>query len=61
MLIVTISSVNYLKSFLLHREESATKSNVSSQMLFILQVLRELTLPSLTDTEITSTGVDIKV
>jgi len=29
-------------------------------MLFILQVLRELTLPLLTDTEITCTGVDIK-
>jgi len=30
-------------------------------MLFILQVLRELTLPLLTDTEITCTGVDIKI
>jgi len=27
-------------------------------MLFILQVLRELTLPLLTDTEIPSTGLD---
>jgi len=30
-------------------------------MLFILQVLRELTLPLLTDTEISCTGVDIKI
>jgi len=30
-------------------------------MLFILQVLRELTLPLLTDTEITCTEVDIKI
>jgi len=30
-------------------------------MLFILQVLRELTLPLLTDTEISFTGVDIKI
>jgi len=29
-------------------------------MLYILQVLRELTLPLLTDTEIFCTGVDIK-
>jgi len=29
-------------------------------MLFSLQVLRELILPSLTDTEISCTGVDIK-
>jgi len=36
-------------------------SNVSSKMLFILQVVRELTLPLLTDTEITCTGVDIKI
>jgi len=31
-----------------------------SKMLFILQGLRELTLPLLTDTEITCTGVDFK-
>jgi len=30
-------------------------------MLFILQVLKELPLPLLTDTEITCTGVDIKI
>jgi len=30
-------------------------------MLVILQVLRELTLPLLTDTEITYTGVGIKI
>jgi len=30
-------------------------------MLFILQVLRELILPLLTDTEISCTGVDIKI
>jgi len=30
-------------------------------MLFILQELRELTLPLLIDTEITCTGVDIKI
>ena len=30
------------------------------KMLFILQVLRELTLLLLTDTEISCTGVDIK-
>jgi len=30
-------------------------------MLFILQVLRELTLPLPTDTEISCTGVDIKI
>jgi len=30
-------------------------------MLFILQGLRELTLPLLTDTEITCTGVYIKI
>jgi len=30
-------------------------------MLFILQVQRELTLPSLTDTETTGTKVDIKI
>jgi len=30
-------------------------------MLFILQVLRELTLPLLTDAELTCTGVDIKI
>jgi len=29
-------------------------------MLFILQALRELTPPLLTDTEISCTGVDIK-
>jgi len=44
----------------MQREESAAKSDVSSKMLFVLQVLRELTLPLLTDTEITCTGVDIK-
>jgi len=45
----------------LQREESAAKSNVSSKILFILQMLRELTLPLLTDTEISCTGVDIKI
>jgi len=30
-------------------------------MLFLLQVLRELTLTLLTDTEISCTGVDIKI
>jgi len=30
-------------------------------MLFILQVLRELALPLLTDTEIACTGVDVKI
>ena len=30
-------------------------------MLFILQVLRELTLPLVTDTETTCTEVDIKI
>jgi len=30
-------------------------------MLFVLQVLKELTLPLLTDTEITCIGVDIKI
>jgi len=30
-------------------------------MLFILQVLRELTLSLFTDTEVTCTGVDIKI
>jgi len=45
----------------MHREESASKSNVSSKMLFILQVLNELTLPLLTDTEISRTGADIKI
>jgi len=30
-------------------------------MLFILQVLRELALPLLTDTAITCTGVGIKI
>jgi len=30
-------------------------------MLFILQVLKESTLPLLIDTEITCTGVDIKI
>jgi len=30
-------------------------------MLFILPVLRELTLPLLTDTEISCTGADIKM
>jgi len=30
-------------------------------MLFILQVLREVTLPLLTDTEITCAGMDIKI
>jgi len=30
-------------------------------MLVILHVLREVTLPLLTDTEITRTGVDIKL
>jgi len=30
-------------------------------MLFILQGPRELTLPLLTDTEITCTGMDIKI
>jgi len=44
----------------MQREESAAKSDLSSKMLFVLQVLRELTLPLLTDTEITCTGVDIK-
>jgi len=44
----------------MQREDSTAKSNVSSKMLFILQVLRELTLPLLTDTEITCTGLDIK-
>ena len=29
-------------------------------MFFILQVLKELTMPLLTDTEVTCTGVDIK-
>jgi len=45
----------------MQREESAAKSDVSSKMLFVLQVLRELTLPLLTDTEITCAGVDIKI
>jgi len=36
----------------MQREESASKSNVSTKMLCILQVLREFTLPLLTDTEI---------
>jgi len=43
------------------RKESTTKSNVSNKMLFILQGLRELTLPLLTDTEITSTAMHIKI
>jgi len=30
-------------------------------MIFILQGLRELTLPVLTDTEITCTGVHVKI
>jgi len=46
-------------TFKLQREESAAKSNVSSKMLFILQVVRELTLPLITDAEITCTGTDI--
>jgi len=45
----------------LEQKESTAKSNVSSMMLFILQGLRELTLPLLTDTEMTCTGVHIKI
>jgi len=47
----------------MQREESGSKSNVRSKMLFILQMLRELTLPLLTDIEITCTGGewDIKI
>jgi len=41
--------------------ESAAKSNVGSKMLFILQGLRELTLPLLSDAEITCTGVHNKI
>jgi len=44
----------------MQQEESAAKCNVSSKVLFILQVLREFTLPLLIDTEMTCTGVDIK-
>jgi len=45
----------------LQRKESTAKSDVSSKMLFILQGLRKLTLPLLTDTEVTCTGVHIKI
>jgi len=45
----------------MQREESAAKPYVSNKMLFILQVLREWTLPLLTDTETTCTEVDITI
>jgi len=59
MLIATLSYSKQFEIISLQRKESTTKSNVSSKMLFILQGLRELTLPLLTDTEITCTGVDM--
>ena len=48
MLIATLS---YCKSEIvpLQRVVSAAKSNVSGKMVFILEVLRTLTLPLLTD------------
>jgi len=52
-----ITTLYYSKLF----EESAEKSNLSSNMPFILQGLRELTLPLLTDTEIICTGVHNKI
>jgi len=57
MLIATLYYSKLFEINLLHRKESAAKSNVGSKMLYILQGLRELTLPLLTDTEITCTGV----
>jgi len=59
-----IANLSYSKLFeinILQQEESAAKSNVGSKMLFILQGLRQLTLPLLTDTEITCTGVHNKL
>jgi len=61
MLTATLSCSKLFEINLLQREESAAKSNVGSKMLFILQGLRELTLPLLTDTETTCTGVDNKI
>jgi len=61
MLTATPSYSKLFEINLLQREESAAKCNVGSKMLFILQGLREVTLPLLTDTEITCTGVDIKM
>jgi len=61
MLIATLSYSKLFQINLLHREESAAKSNVGSKILFILQGLRELTLSLLKDTEITCTGVHNKI
>jgi len=61
MLISTLSYSKLFEIIQLQWDESAAKSNVSSEMLLILQVLRELTLPLLADTKIACTGVDIKI
>jgi len=61
MLIATLSYSELFEIISLQREELAAKSNVSSKMLFILQRLSELTLPLLTDTEITCPWVHIKI
>jgi len=58
-----IANLSYSKLFEINilQQESAAKSHVGSKMLFILQGLRQLTLPLLTDTEITCTGVHNKL
>jgi len=61
MLIATISFSKLFEINLLQREESAPTSNVGGKMFFILQGLRELTLPLLTDTKMTCTGVHNKI
>jgi len=61
MLIATLSYSRLFEIISQQREEAAAKSNVSNKMLFILQVLRELTLPLLIDTEITCTRLVNKI
>jgi len=53
MIIATLPTVNNLKSF--NCNEKSQQQNLTQ-----VQVLSELTLPLLTDTEITCTGLDIK-